>query len=358
MEFFSKNNIANFLWTSARFIFQVRPDARRQLKDWKRQAENIPDYELRKQALMSIETKAFHCEGGAIYALLAGSSYQQAIRFIIAYQTMSDYLDNLCDRGNTSFDSNDFRALHESMLDALTPGKSEADYYRYHLLKDDGGYLSTLVKTCQDILRELPNYSNIKGALHELAAYYCDLQVYKHINPDQRVPALKSWFALHREQLPPLKWYEFGFCAGSTLGIFCLVAQVFNGNCSNDQLSRANNAYFPWIQGLHILLDSLIDQEEDKAGGDINFCFYYPKQSEILTSLAYFFKQADSRISCLANAGFHRIIIRGLLSIYLADGKVAGQKEVRQIVHETIKLGGTISWLSFYYYRTFQHLKV
>jgi tetraprenyl-beta-curcumene synthase len=358
MGFSSKNNMVNFLWTSARFILKVRPDTRRLLKEWKRQAENIPDAELRKQALLSIETKAFHCEGGAIYALLAGSHYRPALHFIIAYQTMSDYLDNLCERTNTSLNPDDFRKLHESMLDALTLGKHDTDYYRHHPQKDDGGYLSALVKNCQNILRELPHYPRIQAALHELAAYYCELQVYMHINPAQRVTYLKNWFALHREQLPPMKWYEFGLCAGSTLGIFCLIAQAFIGNCSNDQLNRARNAYFPWIQGLHILLDCLVDREEDRAGGDLNFCAYYPDQSEILSSLTHFYSQANSRISGLANAGFHRIIIRGLLSIYLADNKVKGQKDVRRIAREALRLGGMMSWLSFLYYRTFQYLKI
>ena len=31
-------------------------------------------------------------------ALLANEKYKEAIRFTVAYQTISDYLDNLCDR--------------------------------------------------------------------------------------------------------------------------------------------------------------------------------------------------------------------------------------------------------------------
>jgi tetraprenyl-beta-curcumene synthase len=105
---------------------------------------------------------------------------------------------------------------------------------------------------------------------------------------------------------------------------------------------------------LHILLDSIVDQEEDKKGGDLNSCSYYPNQSEIFSGLTYFFKQADFSISSLENAGFHRMIIRGLLGIYLADRKVDEQKDVRQIAREALRLGGTVSWLSFFYYRTCQ----
>lgn len=44
---------------------------RKHLELWQQEAEIIPNPELRKQALLSIESKAFHCEGGAIYRLLA-----------------------------------------------------------------------------------------------------------------------------------------------------------------------------------------------------------------------------------------------------------------------------------------------
>lgn len=42
---------------------------------------------------------------------------------------------------------------------------------------------------------------------------------------------------------------------------------------TKEMTEKIKAGYFPYIQGLHILLDYLIDQEEDKAGGDLNFCF-------------------------------------------------------------------------------------
>ena len=62
---------ANFpLLTAVKFILRVQPDVHHFLGTWEQLAETIPDADLQKQALMSIETKAFHGEGGAIYALL------------------------------------------------------------------------------------------------------------------------------------------------------------------------------------------------------------------------------------------------------------------------------------------------
>ena len=108
---------------------KVFPIVHRELDDWKKKAEAIPNTELREQALASIEHKVFHCEGGGIMGLTALGSLEEAVRFIVAYQTISDYLDNLCDR-STSLDPKDFAALHESMKDALTVGAEPKAYYR------------------------------------------------------------------------------------------------------------------------------------------------------------------------------------------------------------------------------------
>jgi tetraprenyl-beta-curcumene synthase len=342
---------ANFLWlTAVKIILQVQPDVHRYLGAWTQMAETIPDAELRKQALMSIETKTFHCEGGAIYALLAGNYYHEVLHFIVAYQTISDYLDNLCDR-STSLDPEDFRALHESMLHALTPGIAGVNYYRFRNEQNDGGYLSALVQTCQDMLSKLPSYPNITHSLHELVGYYCDLQVYKHVQVAERIPRLKAWFDDNREQLPEMNWNEFAACTGSTLGIFCMVAYASSDNCSIDLAQRVKNAYFPWVQGLHIMLDYLIDQSEDRAGGDLNFCSYYHDNNEMLTRLKYLYAQAEISVAHLPDASFHSMVNRGMVGMYLADRKARQQKEVWIVAKEILQNGGTLSRIAFIYYR-------
>ncbi|HET7628921.1 MAG TPA: tetraprenyl-beta-curcumene synthase family protein [Bacillales bacterium] len=333
-------NIPNQPWTMMYNIYRrVLPEVRSHLAGWKRLAEKIPDPELRKQALMSIETKTFHCEGGSILALLAREKCKRVIPFIVAYQTISDYLDNLCDR-STSMDPDDFRALHESMIHALSPGIEPVNYYRHREEQEDGGYLQALVETCQNCLKSINHYEKIAPSLRELAGYYCDLQVHKHVTHEERVPRLKSWFNAHKKNLPTMSWYEFSACAGSTLGIFCLVSYASNKSFSDETTEAVKAGYFPWVQGLHILLDYFIDQEEDRKGGDLNFCFYYDNREKMMTRLGHFIEQADASISALPDSKFHRMINRGLLGIYLADEKVRRQKNVRRLAKKIIRRGG------------------
>ncbi len=324
----------------------ILPTVHHYLDGWRRCAEEIPDPELRRQALLSIRTKSFHCEGGSAYGLLAEERYREAIRFIVAYQTISDYLDNLCDR-STSSDPVDFRALHEAMLHALTPGAARGNYYRFHNEQDDGGYLESLVETCQGVVKTLPAYDAIAPTLLELAGRYCDLQVHKHVKEEDRVPRLKEWFETHRAGSPGISWFEFSASCGSTLGIFCLVACAFHERCSPDLTARVKEAFVPWVQGFHILLDYFIDQEEDCIGGDLNFCFYYEGDAEMLRRLEHFFHQADRSVSQLPHARFHRMVNRGLLATYLSDRKVEKQEAVHEMAKKMLRRSG---WMTRFFY--------
>ncbi|AGY56652.1 tetraprenyl-beta-curcumene synthase family protein [Gloeobacter kilaueensis] len=322
---------------------KVLPLVRRCLNRWLLQARQIPNPELRKQALASLEAKQFHCEGGAIYGLLANRDWQEAVRFIVAYQTISDYLDNLCDRSN-SLDPEDFRALHGSILHALTPSAELSNYYRFRRDQDDGNYLISLVKDCQIILSNTLNYSKVAPTLHELASYYCELQINKHVKLEERIPRLKAWFSLHHKQFPELSWYEFCACAGSTLGIFCLISYSFNQEFPETLTMQVKNSYFPWVQGLHILLDYLIDQEEDRMNNDLNFCFYYSSEDELTARLQQFVEEATKSVASLPHSQFHQLIPQALLGVYLSSEKVSKQGAVQKIATRLIPDGSPASF--------------
>jgi tetraprenyl-beta-curcumene synthase len=111
------------------------------------------------------------------------------------------------------------------------------------------------------------------------------------------------------------------------------------------------------VQGLHILLDYLVDQEEDRTGGDLNFCSYYPNHDEMTERLIHFYEQANLSISRLPNAKFHHMMNRGLLGMYLADRKVDRQKDVREVAKKMIRLGGGVTLFFFIHCWVLRRLK-
>lgn len=332
--------------TSAIFR-SVFPMVEKELNGWRLEAKRIPSPFLRRQACLSIEGKSFHCAGGGMYSLLAPERRREAIRFIVAYQTLADYLDNLCDRGySTTPDSS--RVLHTALFDALTPGAGVGCYYPTGGQRDDGGYLTGLVTTCQETLGGLPAYGVISGHLYDLAELYCDLQINQHVRSEGRIPLMQAWYEGYHVSLPSMTWYEFSASCGSTLGIFALVAYACGGGTDPTVARALKEAHFPWVQGLHILLDELIDQDEDRRHGDLNFCCCYPNEAEMTARLLYFYRQANASIQGLPHARFHRLINQGLLAMYGSDPKVRTQEGVRRSVRRLVHCGGVTAQFFLY----------
>ena len=118
------------------------------------------------------------------------------------------------------------------------------------------------------------------------------------------------------------------------------MAYAFEQNLSDELTSQIKNSYFPWVQGLHILLDYLIDQEEDRINGDLNFCLYYKNNDEMIERFEHFIQNAKKSVSQLPHTRFHQLINQALLGVYLSDKKVKRQQDVQDIAKQLIHLGG------------------
>lgn len=297
------------------------PKVKKELQNWATMAKALPE-PLKSQALMSIEYKAFHCIGGSVYAHYPGSKQEIMLPLIVAFQTISDYLDNLCDSMNIS-DPAAFRLLHQSIIHALTPSSQIIDYYELYPYSETT-YLSQLVLSCQKLLAQIPYYNvHAQSFALRLADLYCELQVLKHITPGGEV-LLKDWVTA-KSKHTELAWNEWAAACGSTLGIFLLMATGFEKQ--NSKQEALLNAYFPWIQGLHILLDYLIDLKEDQRSGDLNFITFYPSLRIRNDSLVNFAVKCKSLSKKLPAPHFHLTVVDGLIALYGSDPKVCDQNQ-------------------------------
>lgn len=319
------------------FVRRVFPMVDEELKGWQKRAGEIPDSELRQQALASIAAKRFHAQGGAVYVLYPGLSSRarrELAGFIVAYQTISDYLDNLCDRAGVE-DAQAFRQLHFAMDEALVPGHPASDYYRDYPYHNDGGYLEKLVKTCQTRLSS-PYLKAFLPTLRYWAALYSQLQTYKHIAADQRDQVIAEWIKPLATSLPELYPWEIEAATGSTLGIFYFAALAKGGERSS---MGGAEAYFPWVCSLHILLDYFIDRQEDLEHGDLNFVQNY-EGSQLEERLGYLYKTAKIKVKGLAHPDFHILVLDGLLALYLSDPKALVPKNVPATGYLLAQAGG------------------
>lgn len=361
-----------------RIARDVLPRTAIELARWHRHIVTIPNLELQHQAWASITKKRFHAEGGSVYAALTPEWVSTLVPLIVALQTISDYLDNLCDR-SVSMDEADFRLLHQAMLDAVDggppqschpvdvgkggPGDGRYDangsirptsdssrYYVLHPNKDDGGYLAKLVNECRRRTAHLPAYDVVRPYVQQLIGLYNDLQVYKHGPHADRVPRLETWFAEKGQPWRDLYWWEFAAAAGSTLGVFALFTAATNPELTASDAGRIVEAYFPWICGLHILLDYLIDQEEDEAGGDLNLVSFYPDHDTMQQRLVRFVHEARRHARNLPEAAFHTTIVQGLPGLYLSDRKVPRQ-HMQRLAFTLLRAGGPASFGYFLWCR-------
>ncbi len=319
-EYWTKSFAASRGEILARYIFKVLPVVKKKLKYWESQANKIEDETLKVQALSSLKNKAFHCYGGAVYAL---NNYGETdlAELIVAYQTICDYLDNLCDRAGVT-EEKAFFTLHQALRDALNTQENYHDYYSDYGFKNDSGYLYDLVTYCKRLVKQLSSYEAVYEEIIYLVDLYINLQVKKHLDWSQREKVLIEWAEEESKDYPLIKWQEFAAASGSTLAVFALFSLASQENLNPLVVRETVKAYFPWICGLHILLDYVIDQEEDRAGGDLNFTFYYSDDEEMQARLKLFASQAKNSAENLPPENFHLTVVQGLLAMYLSDSKV------------------------------------
>ncbi len=304
-----------------RFLSRVFPKVDMELARWVREIRCFGSDELAYQAMASIRLKKFHCQGGSIFSLYPGCNTDRMIELIVALQTISDYLDNLCDRCGFQ-EERAFRQLHLAFIEALEPEGALSDYYLYYPFRDDGGYLSKLVGTCRECVNELPLYRNVRERIMKLGELYSELQIYKHLSPNIREHKVISWTLPNLKEYRDITSWEFAAASGSTLAIFMMFALSSSSSRLDKDIDAAFEAYFPWICGLHILLDYFIDLKEDREWGDLNFVSFYSDMSEAEDRLKLFIEKSIDRAGKLPNNYFHRVVVQGLLALYLSDPKI------------------------------------
>jgi len=303
---------------AARFWGRVLPLVRAELRAWERAAEAIPDPELREQGLATLRSERLSAAGAALFATTVPRHDPLLVRTLVAYQLICDYLDTLSEQPADDPIANGM-TLHRALADAVSPGRELEDWYRLHRVRDDGGYLAALVGTCREGCAALPAYAQVRAAVRQ-EALRNEVQGIKHGPAARRVPELVGWAATQRDDdAGDASWFELVSAGSSPLAALALLAAAADPATSYASAERTRRCYFPWIEALSTLLDSLADREQDAASGELSLVAEYPSQAATALRLRELTARAILGARTLPEGERHVVLVVGMIAMHLSD---------------------------------------
>ncbi len=305
--------------TVVTYELRVLPLARVAMAHWEAKAKAIPAVGLREAADRAL-TKRGNIEGAALFATLAPADTRwPTVRAIVAFQTAYNYADALSELESDHPQANADQ-LHQALLCALHPEAEEVDYYAYHPGDDDdGGFLTDLVAACRHAVTHLPSWELVAPFAREAADRIVDFQTLNLPDRCGAQAALSSWASEVSGGHPGLLWWEGAAAAGSSLAAHVLVATAATPDLDAHAARAVAESYFPSASGLHTLLDSLVDREEDADLGQQSLLDHYADPSLAAWRLGTLASESCDALEALPNASRHRVILTAMCSYYLSS---------------------------------------
>lgn len=323
------------LWALAVYKRAVLPQVRDELERWERWTVRIPDSVLRQAALSTLREKGSNAEATAVFAILIPRPQRtSALRAMTALQTTIDYLDTLGEQPGEE-PLADGLALHEALLEAVTPGAAQSDWYRFHPQRQDGGYLAALVAACQEEVAALPSCKAVLVTAQRAARRCGEGQSYTHAaaHDENGAQQLESW-ALGLDDQEEYFWWELSAAASSSVAVHALIAAAATPGTSQEEAERIDNAYFPSISALTVLLDDLIDHENDVTSGEHNYLEYYPSNEKAAERFAFIARRGKTAVAELRHRQLHTAILTGVSGFYLST--LAAKSDYAQPIRERL----------------------
>jgi tetraprenyl-beta-curcumene synthase len=318
---------ATFAHAALSYWLTVFPRVCLHVARWQRLARRIPDPVLRELARVALVEKRGNIEGAAAFAAFAPRGRRGAVtRALSAFQAAYNLLDMLGEQPSAD-PILDGERLHSALLFALgwpsptpqagelDPGVRALDWYEHHPEREDGGYLNALLQECRGAFASLPYYASAAPAARAAAERIVAFQSLNLSEAQGDHQALEHWA---RAATPPgagLQWWETAAAAGSSLGVHALIAAAAD-ELDAGAAQRLERAYFPWIGGLHSLLDNLIDKREDEAAGHRSLVEYYGPE-RAAQRMRWMAEQAAMVARELPHSHRHTVILAAMIGNYL-----------------------------------------
>jgi tetraprenyl-beta-curcumene synthase len=231
-----------------------------------------------------------------------------------------------------------------ALVDATDPDRPMTDYYAFHPWYDDGGYLAALVLAFRDACRSLPSYANVRAVLVHEARRARVLGLNHEPNPRRRDAALRTWAQdeFHDEfDRHGLSWFELTAAASTSLRVHALLSLATRPRVSDDMVAGTFAAHWPWVSLAATMLDSYVDQHEDRARGNHSYVAHYRDHDTAVARIAESVLRALQGALSAPDGYRHAVIVGCMVALYLSKDS-ARSPELRASTDVLAASGGSL----------------
>jgi tetraprenyl-beta-curcumene synthase len=276
---------------------------RRELDGWRARAELINDPMLREHAVGSLTRKRTLVDGAAFYWILPERRDAGLLRLLVAFQVLADLLDELSERGSGERDL--MRAFSDAVILDAPVGEHDE-------------YTMALIDACRTGCAALPGYPLIRGLLGAQARQAGALGLHHIANPSVRAEALRRFAADEFDATPETTWFEQTAGGASALTIIVLLAMAADPRTTERDMHAALAVYSPWVSALSMMLDSWVDQHDDRASGHVSFVGYYENRDIAIERIAFLINRSLRDLATLPGTERHMLITSAMVAMFLS----------------------------------------
>jgi tetraprenyl-beta-curcumene synthase len=318
-----------FVSAALRYWLTVFPLVALELRHWRRSAVRIADPHLRRLALASL-AKRGNMEGAAAFAtFVPWRARGSVIRALVAFQAIYNYADLLAEQPSEDPVGN-ARDVHQALLMALDP-TGELSLHDSHPAGErvDRDFLAEMIAACETASWQLPSYGTVAATVCRAAER---IVIFQSLSLG-RGRELESWAESQGPTSAGFAWWEVAAAAGSSLSVHALLAAAASPELTAPEMATIDAAYFPCIGALHSLLDSLVDEQEDAATGQLRLLDCYPSRRQAATGLQQLAARGLGAARELPNGADHALLVTAMACSYLAapEASSSGVDVARQV---------------------------
>jgi tetraprenyl-beta-curcumene synthase len=309
---------AAFLLLALRYWLTVHPHVRAHIARARARARAISDPALRAIVLASLEKRSNIEGAGAFAALVPRATRRGALRALLAFQTIYNYADVLAEQPGAQSLA-DARRANLPLTCALGAQPPLASLYWKGPWMRDTGYLADLIIRCRLAIAELPG---ARAIAHEALCSASDIAEFQtHSRPAASARELELW-ARGRPPRPHGEgWRETAAACGSSVTVHALIAAAATPAFEQRDLQRLASVYAGPVAALHSMLDSLVDQDEDRALGQASLISLYPSTKAATAAMGEMATAAMRGARNLPGGRRHAVLVAAMAAMYLSDAE-------------------------------------